>query len=59
MQCFQNALIRHARNGLLNQDHLVSGVCVDAGICNVPGRREVPSSGEDEEVEDSEQCFQP
>ena len=37
----------------------MSGVCVDAGICNVPGRREVPSSGEDEEVEDSEQCFQP
>ena len=32
MQCFQNALIRHARNGLLNQDHSVSGVCVYAGI---------------------------
>ena len=53
-QCFQNALIRHARNGLLKQDHSVSGVCVDAGILNVPGRREVPSSGED-----SAQCFQP
>ena len=31
-QCFQNALIGHARNGLPKQDHSVSEVCVDAGI---------------------------
>ena len=32
-QCFQNALIGHARNGLLRQSHLaVCGVCVYARI---------------------------